>query len=225
MRYSALHGLAATADEVQEYFDVSVYRNILDMLNAFDTSTVAVANMFHNRFVPIGRLVDKYITTTPDKVSGKFQIVGPAFGYVPNFGKHWKVFIPLMNAALKTGGTQPINGTTLSPEYPPYTLVDLARSLESEMNRVRLPVPNNFRQVTAQLAGRNYDFRITHAGAFGKNSIDFGITDDGGMIPAIEMLKALPQVRQAVGAMRDAVRREIDAANLAKKVQEETLRR
>jgi hypothetical protein len=227
MRYSALHGLADTAGEVKEYFDVSVYRNILDMLNAFDTSTLAVANHIHNKLVPAGRVIRDALKfyKSVGKIRGKFQIAGPAFGYKPGFGKQLKVFLPIMNAALQNGGTQPVNASVLNPDYIPYTLIDLARSLEWEMNRVRLPVPNNFRQLNSMLSGRDYEFKVTHTHFFPLDGIDLGITDEGGLIPAIELLNALPQVKQAVSAMRDSVRREIDAANLAKKVQEETLRR
>jgi hypothetical protein len=101
----------------------------------------------------------------------------------------------------------------------------MARSVEWEMNRVRLPVPNNFRQLLATLSGRVYEFKVTHAEVKWGVMVDIGITDDGGLIPAIELLKSLLQVRAAVDEMHDSVRKEIDAAQLAAQVQEETLRR
>lgn len=222
--------LGATADDVKEYFDVSAYRNVLDMLSAFDTSITAVANYFHNRLLPMGRVLDKLNKTVkhvvpPDKITGKFEIAGPAFGYTQNFGKQIKVFLPIMDAALEDAGTEPINGTAVNPQLDPYVLVDLARSLEWEMNRLRLPVPHNFRQLNATLSGRQYEFKVTHAELSAFFQVDIGITDDGGLIPAIELLKSLPQVRAAVDEMHDSVRKEIDAAQLAAQVHEETLRR
>lgn len=222
--------LGATADDVKDYFDVSAYRNILDMLNAFDSSLTAVANYFHNRLVPMGRITDKMLkgmkTTDIGRVGGHFEVAGPAFGYKPNFGKNLKVFWPIVNSALEAGGTQPINGKILNPQLDPYVLLDLARSVEWEMNRVRLPVPHNFRQLNTTLSGRDYEFKVTHAevNPFA-GGVDIGITDEGGLIPAIELLKTLPQVRAAVAEMRNSVRKEIDAAELAAQVEEETLRR
>ena len=122
-------------------------------------------------------------------------------------------------------------------------MLNLARTIEYEMNRVRLPVPHNFRQIANAIQGRDYRLcskwhnQIPNIPAKpslqqwkygGVRSRYFQKLDEifsAHYINAIELLQVYIDLKAAINAMRVGVRKEIDAANLARKVQEETIRR
>jgi len=100
-------------------------------------------------------------------------------------------------------------------------LVNLSRSLNWEMNRVRLPLPNNWRQINFTTIAGTGAFDVKHkSGRFAY----YYMTNES-VLEYWRLIDTLTQLKLALKGLREVVRREIDAANLARQVQEETLRR
>jgi len=207
------------SQNIKDYFSVPVYRNILDMLNTFDLILSRYANGVNNIILR---------TSMNDRAA-----IGHAVGIVGAQSAPWYTSAKYNNKLLvkvklpkiaitnyykhknygSSGGDEPrlqardlsryvaLNKNLFrSPVASSAELINLSRTLEYEFNRVRLPLPHNFRQLINKLSpGRS-------------------------LLILWENLSAISQLYNAISTMRGAVRNEIDAANLAEKVQEETLR-
>ncbi len=205
---------AVTAESVKEYFDVSVYRNVLDMLNTFD----GILNLWGND------LYNNSLAVLSDNVTRGYSI--PFVGVVGLYGSKSPIALAikrLKESGINYGLVYPINparpygGSSLF--YKPslrltrntvvFDLLGLARNINWELNRVRLPIPHNFRQIADKIQGRNYS----------------AISSSTDFINLVELIQVYKQLKDAIKILRVSTRKEIDAANLARKVQEETLRR
>ena len=256
--------LTEAAAAVKEYFDVSVYRNILDMLNTFE----GVLNRFGQDLTnelwstnrcpqypprPVGHSLDsdglvtiprKIIVTWPGQVGYAASKLGP-----PPLNKDEAAV--WANRVIKTAGLKTMpneRATKLCTTGEAYQvaffevpdLLNLARTINFEMNRVRLPVPHNFRQIANAIQGRDYRLLRKHWSAilppkpadYGKypyaaaqwiQSADKIMTRN--YINAVELLQVYTDLKKAVNAMRTGTRNEIDAASLPRKVEESTKRK
>lgn len=224
-----------TASQVKEYFDVSVYRNILDMLQTLEARNWELiyqlrqnAFMFINAYHPelgFNGMIIKVITGFAVNQMGA-TYTGHAIHAPKEYLKRliWDKNIP--------NNIIPTKQSVQTPVYNVYDLLNISRQIEWEMNRVRLPVPHNFRQMLNQIQGK--DYRVSIAG---RDCDDDGIfchdvyTLASGNLLAeryinlVNMIKAAQQIWLAKDTMIEKIRKEIDAANLAKKVQEETIRK
>ncbi len=229
---------------VKEYFDVSVYRNILTMLQTFEGVLHQFGNDLQNEVVlmyPLrqygrggyhsfnGRMFkanenEKFFDNNMGKIA-----IGYAIKQVGNVNGHAEPFI-LANKMLKNAKLTPLlppwnhNATVDLTRYmrkksyfAMHDLLNMSRNLETEMNRVRLPLPHNFRQLTDKIQGVNYKvagFQNGKYTAFSKNNF----------VILMNMISYYMQLKLTIPIIRNAVRKEIDAANLAAKVREETIR-
>lgn len=219
MRYRALGNTPDTLKDLKDYFDISVYRNILDMITTYQDAILSVGRWAReklNILEPGSRKVCGGRTNPRAAFEGSLHtIIVEGWNY---------------NAQLRALGIPAAKyNNTLLPQISPYDLISLARSLEWEMNRVRLPLPHNFRQLSALVGGRVYTditTRCARSGGKGGGYTHRQKVRGDQTFPAIkELLNGLKQLQNEIPQMRNTVRKEIDAANLAKKVQEETIRR
>lgn len=226
-------------DPTKRYFEVSAYRNILDMLKSYNGALDAVSRWIRNQLNPIAREREPGY---PDKAE-TLRVHGGALKYLKENATGWSGWKyafwlrpdlgsfnesvegypgirPWVNEVLAKIGQPPAKyGDDRMPQTTPYDLLSLARSLNWEMNRVRLPLPHNFRQLSAMVEGRIYDdIEWEYNGRF----ID--LYSDNGIPSLFELIKVIPVLREEVKKMRTAVRKEIDAAKYAKEVEEETIR-
>jgi len=206
--------LGLTGDQVKEYFDVSAYRNVLDMLNTFD----GVLKLWGNDLFNNSRLISAN--------SGMIGYAIPLIGVIGKSGRNsprYLVIKRLINNGLGFGLTYPPKlGAFNVPIFPAiratrpnivFDLLGLARNINWELNRLRLPVPHNFRQIADKIQGRDY------------NNMGVALTDTTKYINLVELIDVYGQLKLAINTLRVSTRKEIDAASLAKKVQEETIRR
>lgn len=252
--------LGQTAAEVKEYFDVSAYRNVLDMLNTFegvlnrwrDDLYNNAITLVYTRRLNFGSGVEISGQTITGKAEG-ITYPPAAMGYAASqIGRlpNQVYLIPThIDKVLKANGMKGIPTQTIGTGWLAYMditaiaikagyfavpdLLNLARQINWELNRLRLPVPHNFRQINDKIQGRNYGVAI-----FGKKTdpfcegswsgckaTSFRNFPAGNYTNLVELIKTSQQLKQAIAALRVSTRKEIDAANVAKKVQEETIRK
>lgn len=226
MRYRTFGDV--TAGEVKEYFEVSAYRNILDMLKTLGTTVQSVGNK-------TAILAWDFIGLANQSAQGKgtrgaaIKAIGKAVGENGKESYYWwaKITARKNGFSFKKGDHTPPkpfnfrNGQEVAEvdRFLVDDLLELGRQIEWEMNRVRLPVPHNFRQYLSKL--QKFPWRVE----FENGKIVKYEKDPLAAVKLIEGINQLGHLKEVVETMRDEVRKEIDAAQLAEKVQEETIRR
>jgi len=241
------NSLSATDVNVKEYFDVSSYRNVLDMLNTFEGVLNNWGKDLHNEgtrfyFAAIYDLPTdntEYYTGVRVAISRNRAIVGYAVSKIGNKGIYNTPGEFIQKVMNKNGlNKPPLPGArSLSPNlwslkkeivkrlykntgFSIRDLLLLSRNLNWELNRLRLPIPANFRQINSKIQGKDYsmvrDFNTDRRG------INMPATK--AFVNLAELMPVYTQLKLAVNALRIATRKEIDAANLAAKVREDTLR-
>jgi len=225
MRY---FGNVNTVEQLKEYFDVSVYRNILDMLNTLQGQAKDVGDA-------VAGIAVKTIGQDMKHFQGKgtkgaaIKAVGKSAGDGGNETYYWWAKKTARDAGLSPASVPKVRLQMNDSRAPLigisdvriYDLLNLGRSIDWEMNRVRLPVPHNFRQFLSKMQNMPLTIGITMRGARAGGPL----VSDASAINFIEAMERFGQLLDAVKAMREAVRKEIDAAALARQVEEETLRR
>lgn len=240
--------LGQSGAQVKEYFDVSVYRNILDMLLTFEGVLNRWGQSLANEtgcIDPTGSIKGGacYVAQSSDPfysigAQTKCLLTG-AIGYAagkigPHNKREARMYADQQVQAAGLARGAPV-GFFEVPD-----LLNLSRSINYEMNRVRLPVPHNFRQIANAIQGRDWRLcdkwhsqmnlppkpspsasKFTKRAYFDRLRVVF----DQNYINNVELLTVYRDLKNAIRAMRDGTRREIDAANLASRVQEETIRR
>ncbi len=232
---------------IKEYFDISSYRNTLDMINTFDGVLNRWGNDLHNQgvYFYFAAIYDQAPDNTPYyngvrvAISRNTGIVGYAISRIGNKGvyatpgeliKRTMQTNGLNNPALPSPRQLSANSLVLKKEITQRTyknvgfsirdLLLLSRNLNWELNRLRLPVPANFRQINSTIQGKDYSMIRD----FNTNNRGINISASKAFITLIELMGVYSQLKKAVNVLRVSVRKEIDAANLSKKVREETLR-
>lgn len=212
--------------DTKEYFDVGVYRNILDMLNSIDGVLNLWGNSLYNEAI---------------KVEGMFINMGTGYAVpiVGNHGSHKSAGLLIRKRVQEAGlATPPPYNIPFFPWGSPnvmrpkptrpsaiFDILNLSRSINWELNRVRLPVPHNFRQIADKIQGRNFNAMRLNLNAPNPNARSQPLLFLAEFITLNEYLVVFKDLKHSVNVMRNAVRKEMDAANLAEKVEEETLRR
>jgi hypothetical protein len=226
MRYRTLG--ETTAAEVKEYFEVSAYRNILDMLNTMTGLAQSVGNQAAILAWDFIGLVNK---DALDKgtIGAAIKQVGKPVGKEGEGTYFWWAKITARKNGFKfpKGENAPEKSLNFKSHdrsagvnrFEVDDLLEIGRQIEWEMNRVRLPVPHNFRQYLTKL--QKFPWVVT----FIRKKLFAYPEDPTAPIRLIEAINQLGFLIDTVKAMRTAVRKEIDGAQLAAKVQEETLRR
>jgi len=235
-----INSLGATADEVKEYFDVSVYRNVLDMVNTFEGVLNRWGLDLHDQIINMYSCGSNKSLLGAQNIGFAINAVGQQHG--------WNEVYVLSRKILTDYNLKPIPPTwntfafsnTLNKYNKYYALnnayfnvedlLNLARQINWELNRVRLPAPHNFRQVNEKIQGRPY--KITPAKLSSPTPFSDSYEEQipccantSNFINLIDLINVYGQLKQAINIIRNSTRKEIDAANLATKVQEETLRR
>lgn len=215
-----------TAGEVKEYFEVSSYRNILDMLGALEGALKRCANYLYNK----ARILAAVKGGSPggDSIKGAIGYANKKWPELQAQGKgalaHYYYAVDLLRdhfgfpAFWERSGFPPEKKPAI---FDTYELLDLTRAINAEMNRVRLPMPHNFRQLASWINTRSdFDFQLVHKNRFGAM-----IEDSRRVINYYEMIRIIADGMKAVKEMRQEVRKEIDAARLAPQVEEGSIRR
>ncbi len=219
---------APTAQQVKTYFDIASYRNVLDMINTFAGALTKYGNIIRNRGITfLHPAYDPgYGVDQPFAPTGWASYAGPAnafaishgtrAGYNGNASANAYLYDKLAAVGFHYPtnyriGTYPGRGS-LNPipvgNFRPDDLINLARSLTYELNRLRLPLPANFRQLIDKIPRRIQQTAFTTAE----------------YMVFVETVDAYGSLKKTISLLQTSVRKEIDAANLAKKVQEATLR-
>ncbi len=237
--------LGVTAADVKEYFEVSAYRNVLDMLNTFEGVLNRWGQDLHDQNINLYSFPPGARYLGAANVGYAISKIGQQHGWnevyvysAKQLSKNGlRPVLPVasnytfLTQAFERGfsgsaGTQAhyqaiINKyKTLSGHFNVADLLNLARQINWELNRVRLPVPHNFRQINEKIQGRAYNI-VARKGQDG--SIAKG--NNSNYINLMELISVYGQLKVSINVLRVSTRKEIDAANLARKVQEETLRR
>lgn len=203
-------GSANTTKDLKQYFDIASYRNVLDMLNTFD----GVLNLWGDDLYNI--VVGVYFSPAkPTAIGYAIKKIGNKRGAAQIYAINQLNKNGLNRKNLNAGIRFPnfiLSRNRIARKYRVPTnnfeirdLLLLARNMNWELNRLRLPIPANFRQINSAIQGRAY-----------KSSNDY--------INLVQLIDVYGQLKKAIAALRVGVRKEIDAANLASKVREDTLR-
>lgn len=216
--------LAETAPQsefiTRKYFEESVYRNILDLLtNLSDKADFIARELVYTGANTIG-IKNKW-TLYYDKakrpvIGAAVNAVGKGAGekgidtyywWVKKVARENKFEIKPTRAPLGVKDTQV------------QDLLNIGRSINMEMNRVRLPVPNNFLQFLEKLT----KYKLTFALGGGIPMASGNFIVGGNEIQLIEAIKVLRQLIDSIKVIQGEIRVIIDKAKL--EVQEETIRR
>lgn len=218
-----------TASEVKEYFEVSAYRNILDMLGTLGDVFRDAANLLFNQAYILREA--KGGSQVADSIKGAVGYAHSKTNYSKSDPKYnYSAYFYAVELMKKNIGFAPSWATNSMPKKSPARfdgddILNLARQIEWEMNRVRLPVPHNFRQLASWLEKNgNFIFKVGAAGG-GRTGRKVMIGGDKAVMNYFEMIRIVGDELKAVAEMQKEVRKEIDAAKLAAKVQEDTIRR
>ncbi len=226
-----------TVTQLKTYFDVSSYRNALDMLNTFD---IGLKNFGYSLVFSVNGGTD----TRVDPVSevpvlyNKAYISKQKIGFsIPIVGKsRWNSLEApnkLLKYALKNNGLGGINAKTAIEKHTLFNIYDLlnmSRNINWELNRLRLPVPDNFRQINSLIQNKPYFGRTFLVAGYQESYPPEPDTEEYGIpfknfVNLYQLINVYGKLKKSITAMRIGLRAEIDKANVAKKVQEETLRK
>lgn len=251
--------LTEAAAAVKEYFDVGVYRNILDMINTFEGVLNRFAQAIANELCCVGN---------QSRIAGARNANQNPFAEPAGYGNGDTSRIVIRTGSLQLAtaigyaagkvGAQNKNEAQVYAQqmikkaglgcgaavgfFQVPDLLNMARMVEYEMNRVRLPTPHNFRQIANAIQGRDYRLcskwhtqmnlppkpssqQWKYGGVRGSYFSKLDQIFSANYINAVELLQVVTDLKRSMTAMRNGIRKEIDAANLARKVQEETIRR
>lgn len=236
-----------TAAEVKTYFNVGFYRNALNTLNTFE---IAVNNFgkrlqMHAAFTQIftggnsiNRIAFQSIVGHSIKAlaTQKNGFQSPIV-YIKKLLAAANLKYIGLSAATNMAIRENINGK-ISPNiyanFPQQSgavrikdLLPLARKLESELIMLRFPAPHNLIQLLDKLVQSGNTNFVSFVSADDDtrpqlNMIKFNATT---WIKLTSLLKNYTQLKKTIRLLRLALRKEIDAAQLATQVQEETLRK
>jgi hypothetical protein len=227
------YALGETATEVRQYFEVSAYRNILDLLGALRSQAKNIGGLVAG--IAMQNLgVDLAPFLGPGAIGAAIEVVGRGIGHggkdtylwwAKKVAKKSKVTpfavkslapVPRNAMQLLTSGDVDLGvDRTLI-----YDLLNLGRQINAEMNRVRLPVPHNFRQFLSKMQNLPLDVKVSNRSQYMGGSK----VSDVSAVNFIEAIERIGQLQVAVDGMVKEVRKEIDAAVLASQVQEQTIR-
>lgn len=206
---------------LKDYFDTAVYRNILTALGVFDDLLVSYRNALYNNMRGISHLKDK-LTVESGAVGFAISQLGKDYGGEKG-DKTASVYndklFKLLGLSVGTSDKSiPIRGGVVA-------LQQAARDLGYEMNRVRLPMPFNLVQMLNKLENPSVERKAVYRWQYGRNNfVRYDYAPAKQIIKQWESIPNLVELFKAADFMRGVVRREIDAANLAPAVQEETIR-
>lgn len=230
-------------DPLKQYLDVGVYRNILTIINTLQTINDRALSHMRYAFMVFGSPV-----THPYGIGKAAQ--GYAIKRVGNRGdRTWEKYVhanitntlpanikgilkyPFSRINLVDAVRQVENGIHRARDDI-QELLRVARTLQLELNRVRLPVPDNFLQYLNRLNDLSYDLdqvRSVSSAQSGKlsknNTVTLPPPSEQYGINIWELYDELKEAKKSFDDIRVSIRFEIDAANYAKFVQEETIRR
>jgi len=239
--------LGQTAQDVKEHFNVGFYRNALNTLNTFE---IAV-NQLGTNLQALGALTNA--RTIDGSEARSFQsAVGHAANVLGTQKYGLNSPSVYMKKTLEDSGLTyyDLNNTTLGKKtrelirqyvngvkvnymqlFPTIvgnaiSLIDMGRKLESELIMLRFPLPHNLIQLLNKVAGLgNVGFlRIAYDASDDDFSPKRMTKDSTSWIRLTEAIKTYGQLKQTINVLRVALRKEIDAAQLAEQVEEETLR-
>lgn len=230
---------AVDSGNLKEYLAISSYRNVLDMINTFDTQLASWGNALYNDAIMVFR---DGLQFPNDRAARGYAIkkVG-IIGKKGAFSPLVLLFKTLAENGLNYSGYKldnyaRVNAKWRRTNYRPKMrgtrpnsardLLLISRKLNWELNKLRLPVPNNFRQITDKIQDiptgfiyteKEYDYDTGSTSTYYRvNSVNY--------IALLESINVYGQLKLTIKTLRNSVRKEIDAAKLAEKVQEETLR-
>ncbi len=226
-----LNGLDQTTAQLKTYFDVSAYRNVLDILNTYE---ITLDNFGKSLFNSVKRLGYFPYSGVHGEGAYKYdelkQIRGFAIKLIGNVQGATSL---LLNTALKNNALGDVSNSFKKINYLNISgLTVSAQNLSNELNRLRLPLPANFRQINNFIMGKKYQPVITRIQ-------DPNPVDDTGTPPMVkstyfpalwymnlyQLILTYGKLKNAINTIRIATEKEIDAANLAEKVQQETIRK
>lgn len=208
----------ATVKALKDYFDVATYRNVLDMLTQLEDQTKKLGKELANsarqlrgiktRKGAIGYAIKRVGNiggTNGDQAGFKYTNVLLKAAKLPT----WNFLSPSSHYYFRYFDISPKKYGFNKSEFE-----DIARLLRFEMNRIRLPLPDNFPQIVNLIKSRNFDINFKRG----------NVPSDAQIINYWEVLKNYPALWESLQRMMASVRNELEARALAEKVQEQTIR-